>query len=254
MPVSKCNCFRGLVGVGGFLDVTVPREILEEKSVVMTFGPNGFFGYGAHSPSDSQMMWWSTYETADVSSNETIGCKGIRHQLQERHSSWNDPVIRQVINSVKVDSVYPTWTTPELPKWGDGRIFIVGDAAHALQPTSGQGTSQAFEDVQTLTLLLAHYMQSGGRECVVEQNTFRSIQSLYYAIRKPRIAALVEHTNKFANQKRNQGFLAEWLMYFFIWLMGKFPMFAMAWFVEFDKWDAHKEVEKALANEKSKVD
>jgi 2-polyprenyl-6-methoxyphenol hydroxylase-like FAD-dependent oxidoreductase len=219
----------------------------------MTFGANGFFGYGAYSPSDSQMMWWSTYETADVPSNEAIDFEGIRHQLRDRHGSWKDPVIRRVINCVKVDSIYPTWTTPELPKWGDGRIFIVGDAAHALQPTSGQGTSQAFEDVQTLTLLLTHYMQSGGSECVVEQNTFRSMQNLYYAIRKPRIAALVQYTSKFANRKRNQGFLAEWLMYFFIWLMGKLPTFTMARLFEFDKWDAHKEVEKALANEESKV-
>ena len=39
---------------------------------------------------------------------------------------------------------------------------LVGDAAHALPPRSGQGASQAFEDGQSLGLLLARHLQKHG--------------------------------------------------------------------------------------------
>jgi len=35
----------------------------------------------------------------------------------------------------------PIHTIPRLPTWHDGRMIIIGDAAHALSPTSGQGGS-----------------------------------------------------------------------------------------------------------------
>jgi 2-polyprenyl-6-methoxyphenol hydroxylase-like FAD-dependent oxidoreductase len=32
------------------------------------------------------------------------------------------------------------------PRWGDGRVSLLGDAAHALTNTLGQGSGMAFED------------------------------------------------------------------------------------------------------------
>ncbi len=46
----------------------------------------------------------------------------------------------------------PHWTslhgTALAPKTGSARIMLVGDAAHAAAPDSGQGASMALEDVQ----------------------------------------------------------------------------------------------------------
>lgn len=44
---------------------------------------------------------------------------------------------------------------PELPHCGEKAIVLIGDAAHAIDPTTGQGASQALEDPQTFALLLA---------------------------------------------------------------------------------------------------
>jgi salicylate hydroxylase len=42
-----------------------------------------------------------------------------------------------------------------LPRWVRGRAILVGDAAHAMLPTQGQGASQAIEDAEALRAFLA---------------------------------------------------------------------------------------------------
>jgi 2-polyprenyl-6-methoxyphenol hydroxylase-like FAD-dependent oxidoreductase len=53
-------------------------------------------------------------------------------------------------------NVWPFYVIPKLDSWSSGqrRVLLVGDAAHALPPSSGQGISQAVEDVVMLALLL----------------------------------------------------------------------------------------------------
>lgn len=40
--------------------------------------------------------------------------------------------------------------TEPLDKWHQGRVILIGDAAHAMLPTQGQGASQAIEDAEAL--------------------------------------------------------------------------------------------------------
>lgn len=42
-----------------------------------------------------------------------------------------------------------------LPKWTNGRVVLIGDAAHAMLPTQGQGASQAIEDAEALQAFLS---------------------------------------------------------------------------------------------------
>jgi len=42
-----------------------------------------------------------------------------------------------------------------LPRWVRGRAVLVGDAAHAMLPTQGQGASQAIEDAEALQAFVA---------------------------------------------------------------------------------------------------
>ncbi|KAI0025988.1 hypothetical protein F4780DRAFT_774196 [Xylariomycetidae sp. FL0641] len=42
-----------------------------------------------------------------------------------------------------------------LPRWVRGRAVLVGDAAHAMLPTQGQGASQSFEDAEALGAFFA---------------------------------------------------------------------------------------------------
>lgn len=46
-----------------------------------------------------------------------------------------------------------------LPQWSDGRVILVGDAAHPVLPTSGSGAAVAIEDSIALTRCLARFPQ-----------------------------------------------------------------------------------------------
>ncbi|KAJ4984579.1 hypothetical protein SVAN01_09901 [Stagonosporopsis vannaccii] len=43
-----------------------------------------------------------------------------------------------------------------LKTWHSGRVILVGDAAHAMLPTQGQGASQTIEDAEALGTLFSH--------------------------------------------------------------------------------------------------
>jgi len=217
---------RGLLGVGGFINTPPPPEIQQDKSMVFTFGANGFFGYSASA--DKEIMWWSTCEGEDIPEKTKIDPEDVRQQLKSRHGSWKDPNIQEILEKADVDSIYPTWTTPLLPHWGTDGLLLVGDAAHALQPTSGQGSSQAMEDGVTFSLLLKRFLgqcpEVGGDGKLSVADACNMASKAYFEIRGPRIAKIVRRTQKIANQKKDLSFMQEMIVYFFIWLVNNLPL------------------------------
>lgn len=65
---------------------------------------------------------------------------------------------------LKSINLWPFYVVPKLDSWisqSHGRVIILGDAAHAIPPTAGQGVNQAFEDVYTFASMLAKLRISG---------------------------------------------------------------------------------------------
>src|SRR4029453_338477 len=50
-----------------------------------------------------------------------------------------------IVTAFKTDANHPI-----TDNWGRGRIQLIGDAAHAMVPSAGQGACQAFEDAYIL--------------------------------------------------------------------------------------------------------
>ncbi|MCJ1252177.1 hypothetical protein MMC30_009416 [Trapelia coarctata] len=243
--------YEGVVGVGGFIDFDVPEEVLREKTMVFTFGGTGFFGYAPHSSSaDNRLMWWSTFQADTAPERGSIDLVAYRKQLVERHGHWKDPVIQKVVKQAEFDTVYPTWTTPELPTWGENGMLLIGDAGHALQPTSGQGVSCGLEDSQTLALLLKHYLSDGS---VSEVDAVKRTSKAFYAIRHPRVAAIAKQSRKLDGKKLNQGAVMEYILYFMLWSIVKFPSVGKLLIGDQMKmlygWSAEEEVRKYVGKE-----
>ncbi|KIY00738.1 uncharacterized protein Z520_03403 [Fonsecaea multimorphosa CBS 102226] len=138
-------------------------------------------------------------------------------------------------NSPALHAPYPTWTTPELPCWSlRGRAVLVGDAAHALQPSSGQGASQALEDAEALAVFLKRYLasasnpgssnsgsnsNSSGDAPLSRPSHTALLQALtaFETLRMPRVHAIHARSQRMSRMKADMGVLAEWAMYAAIW-------------------------------------
>lgn len=68
-------------------------------------------------------------------------------------------LVQSAMQNIIVDklSIWPFYVVPRLSTWYSSkkRVIIVGDAAHAIPPTSGQGACQAFEDVYSFAFLFS---------------------------------------------------------------------------------------------------
>lgn len=82
-------------------------------------------------------------------------------ELYRRDYDTRRGVARQIIDAVCARKeelfLWPFMRMPPLERWYSetGNVILVGDAAHALPPSSGQGVNQALEDVYALTSTLA---------------------------------------------------------------------------------------------------
>ena len=54
-----------------------------------------------------------------------------------------------------------TFDLPHVPTWRRGRTVLVGDAAHAPSPSSGQGAAMALEDAVVLARSVAAHGADG---------------------------------------------------------------------------------------------
>lgn len=252
--------YRGLLGVGGFVDASTHPPQPVPSAMTFTFGPNGFFGYSPASP-NGVTMWWSTCEAESPPLSTRLSLTEMRTQLQHRHKNWKDPVIHAIIDKADVESVYPVWTTPELPYWGKGSCVLVGDAAHALQPTSGQGSSQALEDAKTLALCLEKYLnQVGEAEGGIEpgltlDEALELSMKVYYEVRQPRVDKIVQRTKLLANRKKEQNLVEEMITCLFLWLVGVVPSVGKFLLGDILKelyhWDVYAEIDRVISKSKS---
>jgi 2-polyprenyl-6-methoxyphenol hydroxylase-like FAD-dependent oxidoreductase len=99
-------------------------------------------------PEQSKVEWGRLFEAKDE----------LLALLSTQKSEWPD-VVQSGLENVPKDtlSIWPYYTVPKLATWRSEkqRVIILGDAAHAIPPTAGQGASQAFEDAFTLAFLLS---------------------------------------------------------------------------------------------------
>ncbi|KAF2172562.1 hypothetical protein M409DRAFT_50237 [Zasmidium cellare ATCC 36951] len=97
----------------------------------------------------------------------------LRSILRENSEKF-PRVVRNALSDIpdKQLRVWPAYTVPLLEHWTSantgsnpkGRVVIIGDAAHALPPSSGQGCNQAFEDINSFAAVLGKLGNDLSRE------------------------------------------------------------------------------------------
>jgi salicylate hydroxylase len=88
--------------------------------------------------------------------NETVeswSARGDRDELAAAFADW-DPRVTGLLAKVETCFWWGLYDRPPLPKWTNGRLALLGDAAHPMLPHLGQGANQAIEDGVALAVLL----------------------------------------------------------------------------------------------------
>ena len=113
-----------------------------------TWGEGARFGLVAI---DGDRLYW--FATANAPAG---GQDRSRADLRARFNGWHEPV-RAVIESTPEDAILRTDISDRDPvgRWSEGRMTLLGDAAHAMTPNLGQGGCQAIEDAVVLDLCLS---------------------------------------------------------------------------------------------------
>ena len=208
----------------------------------MFFTRDGFCGYTPasqpKSPSGTapQAMWWSSIPRASPATRDAdIDEAGMRAELLRRHRGWADATMARILETNKVDVRVATWVTPKLRAWHGfgGRVVLVGDAAHAMPSSNGQGVSQALEDTLTVALLVRHHLGivygnsvgsdgKGPSEVGVKAAEGRGLEkawSQYEMVRKGHVEAMVEYAVKQGDTRQSKGLLEMCRLYVFLWVL-----------------------------------
>jgi 2-polyprenyl-6-methoxyphenol hydroxylase-like FAD-dependent oxidoreductase len=128
-------------------------------------------------------VYWSSLITMPLHEIERIDDHLDR--MRELFGSWHDP-IPELLRLTDPDACF---ATPVLfrppPTWlHQGRVVLIGDAAHPMTPDLGQGACQAIEDAVVLSDCLRHtdrYIES-----MLEDFTSRRLQRVRRIVREAR--------------------------------------------------------------------
>ena len=154
--------YSGITGISS----TVPRSRLRVPTgyhlPTTVIAKAGAFFFIPQEVDGSQVLVGAQrrFPERDKEGWETLAAKKdeLRSMLRENADDWPD-IVQSALEGLPVENmfVWPFYHIPKLDKWAsaESRVIIVGDAAHAIPPTAGQGVNQAFEDVHMLAILLS---------------------------------------------------------------------------------------------------
>jgi 2-polyprenyl-6-methoxyphenol hydroxylase-like FAD-dependent oxidoreductase len=151
-----------------------------------TWGAGIRFGYTALP--DGRVYCYATRNQPEG----TTSADGELAELRRLCGDWHDPIPR-LLDAVQPDAVlrHDIYDLPDLPSFVQGRLVLLGDAAHAMTPNLGQGAGQALEDAATLGAVLEAHSE------------VPVALARYDALRRPRTQAIVK-------QSRRMGAVGQW--------------------------------------------
>ncbi|KAF2015077.1 FAD/NAD(P)-binding domain-containing protein [Aaosphaeria arxii CBS 175.79] len=115
--------------------------------------------------------------------------------IHENQTDWPD-IVQSALEAMSLDRMgcWAFYSLPPLSSWlsESKRIILVGDAAHAIPPTVGQGANQAIEDVCALASLLSK---------LSPQVSLDKAAALWQSYRQKRVQKILDLTQQM-NAKR----------------------------------------------------
>jgi len=185
---APAPAYAGLLSTGGYVrGVPVGTE---PGGYEMIFGKRAFFGY-ATAP-DGEVWWFANVPCRDEPARgelSAVGSEEWQRRLLELYAGDAGPAVALVRDTPEPLAVSPVHLIPHLPVWHTGRMIVVGDAAHAPSPTSGQGASLSIEDAVVLA------------KCLRDLPSAPEAFARFEAARRPRVERIIRWAARINNSK-----------------------------------------------------
>lgn len=183
-PAAPRPRHLGLLNTGGF---SSPVDVPGEPGVAyFLFGRQCFFGY-VKQP-DNTVWWFANPPSPGEPTPQQLAAitqAQARDRLNALFAGDTGPMLPIIEATEHIIPLWNTYDLPTVPRWHNQRMILVGDAAHATSPSSGQGASMAIEDAVALGMCL--------RDAPEPQDAFAAFERL----RRTRVERVV------AQGKRN---------------------------------------------------
>jgi FAD-dependent urate hydroxylase len=155
-PAAPGGRYVGLVNFGGYTHQAAVGAAVgaEPGAWHMIFGKRAFFGYVIDPTGGA--AWFANVPRAQVSPAERAAttAEQWQRQLIDLFAGDHGPASSLIAAGSLQLAGDSTHDLPRVPTWRRGPMVIIGDAAHAPSPSSGQGASMAAEDAVTLAKCL----------------------------------------------------------------------------------------------------
>lgn len=187
-PSAPTPHYTGLGNIDGF--ARVESVHLESETFLMVWGKRAFFGA---TPCPNGEIWWFANPPSEreLSRGELASTSAEiwKRRLIELFLVDTSPAV-EIIRATE-DSLVGTnqYDMPHVPTWRRDRMLIIGDAAHAAAPASGQGASMAIEDAVVLAKSLR------------ETPSIAAALATYEAVRRARVERVVRYGARFSGAK-----------------------------------------------------
>jgi 2-polyprenyl-6-methoxyphenol hydroxylase-like FAD-dependent oxidoreductase len=154
-PAAPMPRYVGLTNFGGITRATPIAARLRPRAWTMVFGRRAFFG--AHPTPAGDVVWFVNVPEPEIPREVRAATTDAAWRerlagLVADDAGDAETLIRGGVLELAGDSTYDL---PRVPRWRRGSVVLIGDAAHAPSPSSGQGASMALEDAVVLARELA---------------------------------------------------------------------------------------------------
>jgi 2-polyprenyl-6-methoxyphenol hydroxylase-like FAD-dependent oxidoreductase len=142
--------------------------------------------------------WYMSLLSEDLPSGVTEPRSICTHFTSRLDDTFRQLIAATRDEDIRVDELFER---PLLPRWGHGRVTLLGDAAHPMLPHTGQGAAQAMEDAVALSLALSRF--DDHEQALRRYEDVRSARTARFVKAGPRIARVTTSRSRIVAGLRN---------------------------------------------------
>jgi 2-polyprenyl-6-methoxyphenol hydroxylase-like FAD-dependent oxidoreductase len=200
--------FQDLAGISGTFKLSELKDVDNKLALpCFLFGGDGSFAIMPASADGDTVSYFGTFELPDRSREEWEALDNDKAEmdrmLKDRYkpnSSW-PPVVRALCHQAPKDelTLWPFYQVRAGTTWSSAkkRVILIGDAAHAMPPSGGQGGATSFEDAETLGYAFAHIYSKD-----FDMSARAEAISAWEGHRIPRIERIQQYNNRNGNLRK----------------------------------------------------